>query len=73
MTYYNPKFSLGQKVKFYDNLILNNEVKSQTITVYGEVSKILVCKDIIQERTFYMYELDSGDVVNEINLMSREG
>ena len=70
--YIYPKYNIGQKVKAYQNPIINGKISSRTIVVYGVVKEIIVGRDIIFDHLYYMYRLDSGEVFNESTLMARQ-
>lgn len=70
--YIYPKYTIGQKVKAYQNPIINGKISSRTIVVYGVVKEIIVGRDFIFDHLYYMYRLDSGEVFSENNLVARQ-
>lgn len=70
--YIYPKYNIGQKVKAYQNPIINGKISSRAIVVYGVVKEIIVCRDFIFNHLYYMYRLDSGEVFGENNLLARQ-
>ena len=69
--YIYPKYSIGQKVKAYQNPIINGKISSRSIVVYGVVKEIIIGRDFILDQLYYMYRLDSGEVFGEHNLIER--
>lgn len=69
--YIYPKFNIGQKVKAYENPIIEGEVRSRVIMAYGVIKEIIVGRDFIFEHLYYMYRLDSGEVYAENRLSER--
>lgn len=69
--YIYPKYNIGQKVKAYQNPIINGKISSRAIVVYGVVKEIIIGRDFILDQLYYMYRLDSGEVFGENNLIER--
>jgi len=69
--YIYPKYNIGQKVKAYQNPIINGKISSRAIVVYGVVKEIIIGRDFILDQLYYMYRLDSGEVFIENNLLER--
>lgn len=70
--YIYPKYNIGQKVKAYQNPIINGKISSRAIVVYGIVKEIIIGRDFIFDQLYYMYRLDSGEVFNEMDLIARK-
>ena len=66
-----PRFQIGQKVKSYQNVVIEGEVKSRPITIYGTIKEIRLQRDFLFGHLMYLYVLDSGEVFNEFSLMER--
>lgn len=69
--YIYPKFNIGQKVKAYQNPIINGKISTKAIVVYGVVKEIIIGRDFIFDQLYYMYRLDSGEVFYENNILAR--
>ena len=71
MTIY-PRFQIGQKVKVYQNIVYEGEVKTKLITIYGTIKEIRLQRDFLFGHLMYLYVLDSGEVFNELSLIERD-
>ena len=67
-----PRFQIGQKVKAYQNIVYEGEIKTKLITVYGVIKEIILQRDFIFGHYMYLYKLDSGEIFNEFSLMERD-
>lgn len=66
-----PRFQIGQKVKTYQSVVINDEVKSVPIILYGTIKEIRLQRDFLFGHLMYLYVLDSGEVFSEFSLMER--
>lgn len=69
--YIYPKYNIGQKVKAYQNPIINGKISSRAIVVYGVIKEIIIGRDFIFDQLYYMYRFDSGEVFYENNILAR--
>jgi hypothetical protein len=69
--YIYPKYNIGQKVKAYQNPIINGKISNRAIVVYGVVKEIIIGRDFIFDQLYYMYRLDSGEIFSENILIER--
>lgn len=70
MTIY-PRFQIGQKVKAYQSIVIDDEVKSVPYMLYGTIKEIRLQRDFLFGHLMYLYVLHSGEVFNEFSLMER--
>lgn len=66
-----PRFQIGQKVKAYQNIVYEGEVKSIPIILYGTIKEIRLQRDFLFGHLMYLYVLDSGEIFNEFSLIER--
>lgn len=71
-SYFTPKFYLGQPVKAYMNRIIDGKIRTTPITIQGYVKEIIIGKDFIFGQLYYLYRLDSGEIIAERDLMPRQ-
>ena len=71
-SYFTPKYYLGQPVMAYINMVVNGKVRTTPITVQGYVKEIIIGQDFLFGQLYYMYRLDSGEVIAERDLMARK-
>ena len=69
--YIYPKYNIGQKVKVYQNPIINGKISTRSIVVYGTIKEIIIGRDFIFDQLYYLYRLDSGEVFNETLIIAR--
>ena len=69
--YIYPKYNIGQKVKVYQNPIINGKISSRSIVIYGVIKEIIIGRDFIFDQLYYLYRLDSGEVFNETLIIAR--
>ena len=66
-----PRFQIGQKVKAYQSIVIDDEVKSVPYMLYGTIKEIRLQRDFLFGHLMYLYVLDSGEVFSEFSLMER--
>lgn len=71
-SYFTPKYYLGQPVKAFVNIVVDGKVRTTPITVQGYVKEIIIGQDFLFGQLYYMYRLDSGEVIAERDLMARK-
>ena len=65
----NNKYSIGERVKTYYNVITEEGISNRLGLTTGTVKRIIIEKDILTKEYIYLYELDNGELYNEGSLM----
>ena len=65
----NNKYSIGERVKTYYNVITEEGISNRLGLTTGTVKRIIIEKDILTKEYIYLYELDNGELHNESSLM----